>query len=63
MLKTFLGISTEEASQKPTCTKSMHISLESLKLDALYAIVPKTQPYPMDTKIIATDLFGVRELV
>lgn len=50
-------------SDTPSLTKSMHICLDSLKLDALYAIVPKTQTYPMDDRIIATDLFGLRELV
>lgn len=50
-------------ADSPTLTKSMHISLNDLKLDALYVIVPKSQTYPMADKIIATDLFGVRELL
>jgi hypothetical protein len=47
----------------PTITKSMRVSLESLKLDTLFVVVPKTQGYPMRDKIIATDLFGVREFL
>lgn len=47
----------------PKLTKSMHVAWETLKLDALYVLIPKTQSYPLAPNIYATDLVGVKKFI
>jgi len=50
-------------SESPKTTKSMHIALEDLKLDHLYAVHPGKHPFPLTEKITAVPLESLFEIL
>lgn len=49
-----------EVADAPTTTRSMHVAIETLRLDHLWVIYPGTKSYRLDEKITVVPLDGPR---